>query len=200
MGAAVLARKGYAPEVGTVAGIFVGGQSRRMGGFPKGLLHGVDGRPLVERLGAVLGGLGAEVWRVGAHPAYGHLAWPLVEDRPPEVGPLGGLAGLLWSAQEAGFARVLVVACDLPRVGEGLLRRLLEERPEALVLAPRRERWEPLCARYSVATLPAVEARLARGAHGLQGLLAEVGAEALALTDEEARGLEDWDRPEDVGR
>jgi molybdopterin-guanine dinucleotide biosynthesis protein A len=193
------ARKGYALRV-TVAGIFVGGQSRRMGGHPKGLLRGPDGATLVARLETALRGLGLPVWGIGAHPAYAHLPWPVVHDHPPGTGPLGGLSGLLQRADELGHAQVLAVACDLPWVRQGLLQRLLVEHPEAPVLAPRRERWEPLCARYAVTVLPAVLARLGAGAHGLQGLLTALGATALELTADEALELDDWDRPEDVHR
>ncbi|HJL17904.1 MAG TPA: molybdenum cofactor guanylyltransferase [Sandaracinaceae bacterium LLY-WYZ-13_1] len=175
-----------------VAGVFVGGASRRMGGRPKGLLPAEDGTPLVERWRRLLAGeLGLEVALVGRHPAYAHVDLPQLTDEPPGIGPLGGLAALL---RHAGERRALAVACDMPFVDARDVETLLCAGPSA---APRRDgRWEPLCAVYDPASArPLVDARIAAGRHSLQGLL-----DALAPAEVElpSRHLDDWDRPEDL--
>lgn len=183
----------------TVAGVFVGGSATRLGGVPKGLLRTSDGRTLVERTCELLVAVGAsDVVLVGTHAAYEHLGLPILEDHPPQIGPLGGLIALL---ERAGKGRVLAVACDMPFVSEHLFCRLLAAE-EAPVVAPRRSgRWEPLCARYVAPTvLPVALARAAGPHHSLQGLLGEVGAKELALTQYEASQLRDWDTPADVSR
>lgn len=181
-----------------LVGIFVGGASARMGGAPKGLLPAPDGEgSLVTRLAGIARSCGLDVVLVGAHPAYAALGLETIPDAAPDVGPLGGLVALL---AHAGARPGIALACDLPFVDGALLRRLVDEAPAAPALAPRRDgRWEPLAARYDAArVLPTARRRLAAGALGLQGLLDELGAEAMTVRD--AGLLDDWDRPEDVTR
>ena len=175
-----------------VAGIFVGGASRRMGGRPKGLLA-VEGVAIVDRWRALLDALGVPSILVGAGDAYAPRA-----RRPDEiegVGPIGGLVSLLrW----AGHRRTLCVACDMPRVSLELLRRLVEA-PDAIAVAARRDGgWEPMFARYEPAALDVTLDRIARGALSLRGLLDELPTRALELSDAEAGELDDWDTPEDL--
>jgi molybdopterin-guanine dinucleotide biosynthesis protein A len=177
-----------------VAGIFVGGASRRMG-QPKGLLRTTDGVTLVERWRALASELGIEPVLVGVRPEYAGLALPQLADEPGGVGPIGGLAALL---RLAGERRALALACDMPFVTPSDVEALLAA-PRASVVAPRREgRGEPLSARYdSPRVLPIVRARIEAGRRSLQGLLDEAGASEIALS---ADHLDDWDAPEDVRR
>lgn len=176
-----------------VGGIFVGGRSTRMGGRPKGLLPHPDGGSLVEHLARVLDRVGAEVVLVGAHDAYAELPWPRLVDSPARVGPIGGLCSLLRRA-EGGEA--VAVACDMPRVDEEDLQRLLASRGERLAAAPVRDgRWEPLCAVYDARALAIAERRALEGALSLQGLLRELNAAQVRLPPDH---LEDWDAPGDI--
>jgi molybdenum cofactor guanylyltransferase len=183
------------PMSGIVAGLFVGGRASRMGGSAKGLLLASDGETIVDRWRAVLRSLDVPVVLVGAHPAYAHLGLPTIEDLPEGIGPLGGLLSLLRLAH----GKALALACDMPFVSLGVMRRLVEGRC-ASVLAPRRDGlWEPLCAMYDCArVLPVAEARALAGQYSLQGLLVAAGAEELVLAAEEWAELRDWDSPEDV--
>ncbi len=184
-------------------GIFVGGASSRMGGRPKGLLCAKDtGEPLVVRLAR----LGREadlepVW-VGCADPYRELVPGLGElrDEPAGIGPLGGLHALLRAAEGAP---VIALACDMPQITHAFLMRLLSERPDAAVLAPRSEAglWEPLCARYDAPSVLAECARaIAQGERALQRLLARVAAVELTLSRDERAALIDWDAPEDLAR
>ena len=174
-----------------------------MGGVDKGLLPAPSGeRTLVERWQGMLARAGVRCVLVGRRAAYASNVSntsssfaSVLDDAEPGRGPLGGLVALL---EAAGPGVALALACDMPYVSEGLLSRLLDA-PACAVLAPRRGgRWEPLCARYDAPiALPVARARLARGQLGLQGLLDELGARELALADDEARELDDWDTPED---
>ncbi len=177
-----------------VLGIFVGGESRRMGS-PKGLLR-TGGVSLVERWIALGAELGLEARLVGRRPEYAAWAELTLDDAPGGIGPLGGLRALL---VHAGRRPALAFACDMPRVSIALARRLLGA-PDAIAVAAARDgRWEPFCARWDAErALPAVEARIARGARSLTGLLDEVGATALELSAEERAELHDWDTPADV--
>ena len=177
-----------------VAGIFVGGASRRMGGRPKGLLALDDGRTLVERWVDVLRELDVEIVLVGRRAEYAGVELPQLEDAELGRGPLSGLAALL---AHAGDRRALALACDMPRVEAEDLRALLDAAPDAVAVAPRREdRWEPLCAVYDAGrALEVVRRRLREGSLALQGLLDELGA---VEADLPASHLHDWDRPEDT--
>ncbi len=183
----------------TLLGIFVGGASRRMGS-PKGLLR-IGGEPLVERWLRVGRSLGLQPVLVGRHPAYAHLEAPVLDDPARGLGPAGGLLSLLG---EAGERRAISVACDMPFVSETLLGRLLHELGKlderSGALAPRvHGRWEPFLAGYAPArALPLLTARIAGGAHDLQGLLSALGSAELSLSEAEERELRDWDCPEDM--
>lgn len=180
-----------------LAGVFVGGASRRMGGRPKGLLPGPDGVTLVERWRMVLAGLGAAIVLVGESHAYEGLGLPMLKDNPPGIGPLGGLVALL---RHAGARPTLALACDMPFVSRGLVERLLSAPRDAPIVAPRRDgRWEPLCGRYDpVRILPLAVAREASPNRSLQRLLDDAPTSELPLSRAEADELRDWDTPEDI--
>ena len=179
-----------------VAGIFVGGQSRRMGS-PKGLLR-YEGESLVERWVRRLGSLGMDAVLVGRRPEYAHLGVPALDDDPPGIGPLGGLRALF---RAAPTGRVLAVACDMPHVSDALLKRLLAT-PFAGALVPRRHgQWEPFLAMYEPALcLDVVSRRILRGQCSLQGLIDALEPTVVDLSVDEAPELEDWDTPTDVAR
>ncbi len=186
-----------------LAGIFIGGQSRRMLGTPKGLLQPPGGEQnLVERLvdNLVAAGL-PDIVLVGDNAAYRRLAIPMVSDSPKGQGPMAGLMSLAEQAAKSQFEFVLAVACDMPGVDTALLRQLLRELPSADALVPRREHWEPLCARYRVhAVLPFLQRLLEQGQYRMTTLLELLGAACVPLSIEpaKAKALEDWDAPSDL--
>jgi molybdopterin-guanine dinucleotide biosynthesis protein A len=183
--------------VTAIAGIFVGGPARRMGGRPKGLMLGPDGVTIVERWRTMLAAVGVPVVLVGEAGAYAGLGLPMIPDEPRGIGPLGALVALL---RHAGAHPALALACDMPFVSRALIERLLAAPTESPIVAPRREgRWEPLCARYDPArVLPLAIARVASPYRSLQRLLDDAPAAELPLSGSEAEELRDWDSPHDV--
>lgn len=167
-------------------------------GEPKGLLV-VDGARLIDRTVALLDALQIEVVLVGERREYADLPRAVIRDEPREIGPLGGLIGLL---RHAGPRRAIAVACDLPYLSATLVERLVTAPGSGAVLAPRRaERWEPLFARYdSCRVLPVAESRAQGGQWSLQGLLDDVETACLPLSSDEQRQLDDWDTPDDIAR
>jgi molybdopterin-guanine dinucleotide biosynthesis protein A len=189
-------------------GIFVGGQGTRMGGVAKGwLTH--QGRPLIERLldacrAAALPDELSAVYLIGNVSAYVQTRVAALPDDPAGVGPMGGLRALLLEASRIGRDAV-ALAVDLPYVDAALIRRLYEEEPEAIALAPRQEnRWQPLFARYRpAALLPVIDAALTAGHSSLQILFADLArlsahTPELVLSAAEELALRDWDRPSDM--
>lgn len=189
------------PRPPTIAGIFVGGRSRRMGGRPKGNLVLPSGETLVSRWRALFDAARVPVVLVGRHEAYASEGLAVVDDAPLaegiELGPLGGLVAFL---RHAGARHGVAVACDMPFVSPELLQRLLTA-PAAAAVAPRVDgRWEPFFARYDAAAVEPVAMAHAQ-AHrlALKDLLDAVSASELPLAPSEAAQLADWDTPEDAG-
>lgn len=185
-----------------MAGILVGGASRRMG-TSKGLLLAPDGsgRTLVERLVSEIerAAPGLAVALVGRQEAYGYLGLPFVEDELSESGPLGGLVGLLREAERRRLSRILCVACDHPFLTADLIGRLLVEHPRAAICCPfLDDRYQPLVARYDVNLLPGFRRALHEGKRALQPLLREHAAARLELDSNERDSLRDWDTPADL--
>jgi molybdopterin-guanine dinucleotide biosynthesis protein A len=186
-----------------IIGLFVGGRGSRFGGVAKGNLKLPGGVRLIERLMDVCKSVlpDASLVLVGQHAEYHRLTLPALGDAPAGIGPLGGLRALLDFAAERRFGAALALACDLPYVTPELVRRLAEEAPDALALAPRdRGLFYPLTGRYSVRALPAVDDAIVAREHSLQKLFARLGngAESLSLDDTELHALRDWDSPADV--
>ncbi|HTM46303.1 MAG TPA: molybdenum cofactor guanylyltransferase [Polyangiaceae bacterium] len=182
-----------------IAGIFVGGQARRMNGAAKGLLWGPDKVMLVERWLKLFEQLGVPAVLVGASDAYRNLDLPMLKDDPVGVGPLGGLIALL---KHASTRRALVVACDMPWVSLRLLERLVTSYPEASLLAAAYDgQWQPFFARHeATVSLPIAERCLTANRRGLHHVLTEANAQRLELNAAEASELRDWDSEEDIAR
>lgn len=126
--------------------ILAGGKSSRMG-VNKALLE-FEGEPLVQRLAQRFQRWFAQVVVVTNTPdAYSFLGLPMVGDRVPGLGPLGGLeAGLNASRFEHAF----FCACDMPFVAEPFVRHLVGLAPGHEIVVPRVDgEFEPMHAVYS---------------------------------------------------
>jgi molybdenum cofactor guanylyltransferase len=144
--------------------VLAGGDSRRMG-QPKALLP-VGGTTLVEWLTARLA------------PEFAHLlvAARAADQLPPGLRPhlvrdlhvgAGPLAGVEAALAASPHDTVVAVACDMPAVTAGLVRRLVgavEARPALDAAVPRVDgRPEPACAAYRRSAAGPIAAALAEG-------------------------------------
>jgi len=125
---------------------------------------------------------------------------------PDPPGPACALRGLLGALEAARGERVLVLATDLPLLGDALLLALVAW-PEADAVVPRvREGRHALCALLArERVLPVAKRRFAAGELALHGLFSEVGTawvegEALARLDPEGLALTNMNTPEDLAR
>jgi molybdopterin-guanine dinucleotide biosynthesis protein A len=133
----------------------------------------VGGRRLAERAASVLwpfcGSVLVSIGRGGANPAPGY---PAVEDAPPGgCGPLGGIRAAF---DASGRSDLLVLACDYPRVGPDLLRRLLafaQADDDLVMLSDAGGRDHPLVALWSRRMAAPVRDALDRGIHRVGALL-----------------------------
>lgn len=191
---------------GELLAILVGGQARRMGGQAKGLLQTAERKTIVENLSEAFAdashaGSVALVGEPERTRAYDALGLPTLSDDPAGIGPLGGIASALQAALQQR-RRLVVVSCDLPYVDAELFRALLNQSPNASVVAPRVQgRWEPTFSRFDAEKTGAtVLSRIELGKHRLQGLLDDLGAVSLTLSAQQIAKLRDWDTLQDVGK
>lgn len=184
-----------------IVGIFVGGRGRRLGGVAKGLLRAPGSElTLLERLVRETRVALADVpiVLVGDAAAYAASGLPVVSDEPANIGPLGGLGGLLQHARDARC--VLALACDLAHLDAALIARLAREEPDAAALVAHQGGVRnPLIARYDVArALPEVRRVVGTGKRSLQAVLDGLDARLLSLSEAETARLVDWDTPQDM--
>ncbi len=132
--------------VNVSAAILAGGAARRFGGRDKSRLF-VRGRTIIVRQVEVLQRVADDVFIVGAQAErFADLGLPVHGDAIPGAGAMGGVFTAL---EVARAERVLVVACDMPFLSEGLLARLVALTGEADAAWVRTARGvEPLLACY----------------------------------------------------
>jgi molybdopterin-guanine dinucleotide biosynthesis protein A len=145
--------------------ILAGGAASRMGGKPKGLMR-VGGLRIIDRVAAALvGATGRVIISANDVAAAEWLPGvPSIGDRHRGFGPLAGIGAAL----SAAGTDIIVLAWDMPLLQTGVLRQLREtgEAGEADIVAPASNSpwgFEPLCAWYSAAALPAIEAQIKAG-------------------------------------
>jgi molybdopterin-guanine dinucleotide biosynthesis protein A len=144
--------------------ILAGGRSQRLGRDKA--LETVGGQPLVRRVIDRISQVTEEIVVVVAEQSQAD-GLPLTAehrvalDRYPGGGALGGIfTGLAAAQHQWGIA----VACDMPFLNLGLLRRLLCLRHGADAVVPMLRGWpEPTHAIYSKSCLPFMEERLLAG-------------------------------------
>jgi molybdopterin-guanine dinucleotide biosynthesis protein A len=153
--------------VGGVAGLLLtGGSSRRMGRDKASLP--VGGRSLAARVAASLSQVVEPVLEVG--PGRSGLA--LAPEDRPGAGPLAALvAGWQALTAEGHSGPVVVVACDLPRVSEPLLRLIASHPGSGSVVPVVNGRPQPLCARFSASALGHGAVMVGAGRRSLRSLL-----------------------------
>ena len=138
--------------------VLAGGRSSRMG-QDKALLPW-KGSTLIQSVAREAFDAVGNVTLIGSPERYGKLGFPVISDKIPGSGPLGGLHAAL-SATTAEWN--LLVACDMPAVTSQLLEALLNaaEASGADALVPQTSGGlEPLCAVYNARLLPAVESAI----------------------------------------
>ena len=168
----------------SLGAILAGGRSRRFGS-PKALAE-LCGKPVVgwvwEALREVVP---CTVMIANESELAAVLPLPHRADLSPGHGPLSGVQAALRWAREEGCDGALCVACDMPLLASGLLREILRVAEQTGVAAVAPEsigfRPEPLCAFYSVAALPEVEQRIARGERAMMALLDALDAGRVPL-------------------
>ena len=178
--------------------VLAGGPSRRMG-RDKGLLQ-FGGRPLIQAVLDAIRPLFPEIMIVCNDSAlYGGWAVPVVPDRIPAKGPLGGVHGALCASR---LPYIFCVACDMPFLNPDVIAHLCRLAPGYDAVVPRTDAgWEPLHAVYGRACLPQVERMLRDDRLRVDALLGTVrvrpvDAEELRALDPGLRSFVNVNTPE----
>ena len=152
--------------------IQAGGRSTRMGGEPKALLE-LAGKRIVERVVDALSTVLDDLLVVTNTPErYEFLHLPMVADRYPDGGSLGGIfTGLEAAGGDAAFT----VACDMPFLSPDVVRLVLARAGDADVVIPCvNGQYETMHALYAKACLAPMEARLRAGQLRIVGFFPDV--------------------------
>ena len=181
--------------------ILAGGRSSRMGRDKGGLVL-PDGRTLLRRQTDILRAAGATTLFASVKRGTG-VDLPgvtLVHDRVAEAGPIAGIAAGLRAAP-AGL--VIVVAVDMPHLGEEHLRKLVSLATDACGVVPVQDgQMEPLAAVYPAALADSAEDALGSERRAVHAWVTrEVKQGRLRLWDtppDWAGALRSWNTPGDV--
>ncbi len=148
--------------------ILIGGQSRRMGYRPKGLLP-IQGCPAVEHIAHALSPISEEVVLIGNQAAYDGLPWRRLPDCQPGLGPVGGI---LTALRHAGVGYCAIVACDMPFVSTALFEYLCRHCHNADVVVPAEKgHAQPLCALWHARIYKQLDILVQQGHRAIKHLL-----------------------------
>lgn len=119
---------------------------------------------------------------------YQELSLPMVIDKYPGLGPMGGIySGLLECPEKALF----VAACDVPLIEKETVSRVTEEygKTGRLTVVKTGERIHPLFGIYPKSVLPVMEKMIAQGNYRMRDLLVQAEADVLVLEPENRVGI-----------
>ncbi len=180
-----------------VGAVLCGGRSSRMGRDKAFVPFG--GVPMARRVADVLVSAGCDpVVAVGGDAAgLAALGLGCVPDGWPGEGPVGGVLTALehWPDADA----VVVVACDLPRLGAATIESLiaaLDGDAEALAAVAVTDRDEPLCVAWRPAASTVVRAALDAGERRLHRVLSTA---LCARVPVDLQDLANVNTPSDLG-
>jgi molybdenum cofactor guanylyltransferase len=172
-----------------------GGGSTRFG-TDKALAQ-LAGKTMLQRSGELLEKICDEVTIVAPAGKYVNLEWPVLTDRWPGEGPLGGILTALSTMQRSESSEVwaLILSCDMPFLTPEFLGYLWERASasNARVVAPESSSGlEPLCACWCASAAPGVRLAFDSGVRKVTEAMKRLPMEVL---DESA-----WKRFDSVGR
>lgn len=157
------------------------------------------GSTLAEFVARTVASVTGQVVLVGEPDRYHDLGYPVISDRYPGEGPLGGILAALNHTQSDWN---LMVACDMPGISGEFLSRILEaaekSTDDALLPLGPSGRPEPLCAAYHRRALKALESVFASGERKITRALQAVRAARLVIPElapfQNVNTPEDWAR------
>lgn len=136
--------------------VLAGGASTRFGANK--LLLDIDGETMLDRVVRALKPLVSATYLSVSddHAAYESASLPILKDLEPGLGPMAGIKSAITLLPHEAF---LVVAGDMPAIGEQHLATLIESatrEADAIVAVDSAGRWHPLVGIYRRRVLPAI--------------------------------------------
>jgi molybdopterin-guanine dinucleotide biosynthesis protein A len=162
-----------------------GGASTRFG-RDKALV-GFGGRTMLAQTTGLLASVCGDVIIVAAEGQYPDVPVPLLADRWPGQGPLGGILTALQSSALRGTESIwnLIVSCDMPFLTRDWLEFLCQraERSAAQVaVAESANGLEPLCACWKTTSMPSVQAAFDSGVRKVSDAMKRLPMEVLDVS------------------
>jgi molybdenum cofactor guanylyltransferase len=169
-----------------------GGGSTRFGA-DKALVK-LAGRSMLRRTGELLASVCHDVSVVSAPGRYADSPWPVLVDRWPGEGPLGGILTELCSIRSIAFKDssrhpdddscrfAIILSCDMPFLTTEFLQFLIDRAKAsgAQVVVPERSgQLEPLCACWCAASAEAVQRAFDSGVRKVTQAMKQLGMEVL---------------------
>jgi molybdopterin-guanine dinucleotide biosynthesis protein A len=122
------------------------------------------GTPLAAYVARQVAAVTGRVWLIGPAERYGLLGYPVMEDREPGCGPLGGIVTALAQTDSAWN---MIAACDMPGITSDFVENLfaLAEGGDVDVVMPQGPSGvpDPLCAVYHRRCFTAVDTAFRNG-------------------------------------
>lgn len=187
--------------VGAVAGyILSGGMNTRMGGQKKLFLR-YAGETFCQRILRACDCLPAVYLSVDKKEPYKKAGLPMVEDRWKEIGPIGGIASGLFECSEDAL---LVMACDMPMIGEQEVRQMLSAYEKAdcentILVAGHGGRIHPLFGIYPKSVRETALTMIRQGDYRMMHFLEHSGYRILPL-EQESQAMKNINSTEDYQR
>ena len=186
------------------AAILAGGRASRFGGADKSALI-VNGTRIIDRQLAALSPIAQEILIISNdRERYAGIGIPVVADRVPAAGPIGGIYTALVAARHEW---VLALACDMPYVSTALFDMLVSSADNDVdAVMPRSARGiEPLCALYARTAAPVLKRRIDAGDWRVGDAVGdlrvrEIAGDAVAGLDDNGRLFENVNTPHDYAR
>ena len=182
--------------------VLTGGASRRMGAT-KALIE-IDGVAMASLVAAALRDAGCcNVLASGGDPdELAPLGLPVLADRYPGSGPLGGVLGVLelFEAHEPRPGGVFVVACDLPALTGADLDALVKgarDQPGVDVVVARTSSIEPTCAIWRLSAIERIRRCFEDGDRAMHAMIERLDSHEV---DIDPAALRNINTPEELGR
>ena len=159
--------------------VLAGGKSGRIG-MDKGLMEW-NGRMLVQYSIEALRPFCRQILISTNNEEYARFGFPLVEDKYPHIGPLGGLHA---SLSVSGSRHHMVLACDMPLVDHEIIRLLLAGSDNFQAVVPVvNKRLIPVCGYYHSSVLPVLEKEIGAGLYKSALFLQRLRVNELLITN-----------------
>jgi molybdopterin-guanine dinucleotide biosynthesis protein A len=162
-----------------------GGASTRFG-RDKALV-GFGGRTMLAQTTGLLASVCREVIIVAAAGKYPDALVPLLADRWPGQGPLGGILTALQSSALRGAESIwnLIVSCDMPFLTRDWLEFLCQRAGRSaaqVAVAESANGLEPLCACWKTTSMPSVQAAFDSGVRKVTEAMKRLPMEVLDVS------------------